>query len=137
MSDTTRRDPSYAARYGPQGRPMRNTDLVEEMCEVSPSVRELRRLHTGTYGTLVPHVFMSDVLKHIGQCLAGDQRATWLAPPEAQHLLDVLETGMTYGDRETKNVITISVTRDSELEMFFQQLLPMLGPRTRAQLSGR
>jgi len=116
---------------------MTNLDLVEAMCDVSPAVRELRRLHMDSYGTLIPHVFMSDVLKHIGHCLAGEQRATWLAPPESQDLLDVLEAGMTHGDRETCNVITISFTRDSELEMFFQQLLPMLGPRTRAQLSGK
>ena len=139
MTDTTGHDRFVAARNGGggQGRPLTNMDLVEAMCEVSPAVFELRRLHMDGFGTLIPHVFMSDVLKHIGLCLAGEQRSTWLAPPEAQRLLDVLEVGMTHGDRETRNVIAISFTRDSELEMFFQQLLPMLGPRTRAQLSGK
>ena len=116
---------------------MTNLDLVEELCEVSVRLRELRRVHLAQYGALIPHVFMEEVLKHIGVCLAGAGRMTWLATPEAQHLIDVLETGMTFGDRETRNVIAISFTRDSELETFFQQLLPMLGPKTRAQLRGR
>ena len=116
---------------------MTNVDLVEELCEVSVPLREMRRLHLRAYGTLVPHVFMADVLKHIGQCLGAQDRSTWTVPAETQHVIDVLEAGMTYGDRETRNVIAISFTRDSELELFFQQLLPMLGPKTRAQLSGR
>ena len=116
---------------------MTNRDLVEDLCEVSVPLREMRRVHLHAYGTLIPHVFMADVLKHIGQCLAGAGLASRVLPPETQDVIDVLESGMTYGDRETKNVIAISFTRDSELELFFQQLLPMLGPRTRAQLSGK
>jgi hypothetical protein len=130
-------DAPASTRYGARGRPMSNVDLVEDLCQVSVPLRELRRVHLATYGTLIPHVFMSDVLKHIGQCIGAASRDTWPAPPEAQHLLDVLESGMAYGDRETRNVIAISFTRDSELETFFREMLPMLGPRTRAQLQGR
>jgi hypothetical protein len=44
---------------------------------------------------------------------------------------------MTEGDRETRNVIAISFARDSEVELFFDELVPLLGPRTRAQLAGK
>ena len=40
-------------------------------------------------------------------------------------------------ERETRNVIAISFTRDSEVELFFDELLHLLGPLTRAQLKGK
>ena len=92
-----------------------------------------------TYGTLIPHVFMEEVLKRIGTCLAegviDGRRAEHGS--EIHEILDVLEIGMAGGDRETRNVIAISFTRDSEVEKFFHKLLPLLGPKTRAQLTGR
>ena len=133
-SDPTR---TAAARYGRNGRPMTNVDLVEELCDVSGALRELKRAHLATYGNLIPHVFMADVLEHIGRCLAGKAQGSWTVAPETQQVIDVLESGMTFGDRETRNVIAISFTRDSEVETFFQQLLPLLGPKTRAQLLGK
>jgi hypothetical protein len=89
-------------------------------------------VHLAAYGVLVPHIFMSDVLKRIGACLAATGQRT-----EIQEIVDVLERGMVDGDRETRNVITISFTRDSEVETFFDKLLPLLGPKTRAQLKGK
>jgi len=91
------------------------------------------------YGTLIPHVFMEEVLNRIGACLAEglvDGRREEHGS-EIHEILDVLELGMDRGDRETRNVIAISFTRDSEVEKFFHKLLPLLGPKTRAQLTGR
>ena len=117
---------------------MSNAELVEYLCDVSVPLREARRVHLHTYGTLIPHVFMSDVLKRMGDCLsagAGDGPAGHGS--ELRGIAEVLERGMAEGDRETCNVIAVSFTRDSELELFFQELLPLLGPRTRAQLKGK
>lgn len=83
-----------------------------------------------SHGTLLPHVFMGDVLGRIGQCLA--QRDT--DGIEAASILGFLEEGMAGGDRETRNVIAISFARDAPVETFFAQLQPLLGPRLRAQL---
>jgi len=117
---------------------MTNADLVEALCAASVPLREARRTHLETYGILIPHVFMADVLKRIGLCLgSGRIHAAATYREEIQGILAALERGMAEGERETRNVIAISFTRDSELEMFFDELQPLLGPRTRAQLHGR
>lgn len=117
---------------------MTNTELVEALCNVSLPLREARRVHLLSYGILIPHVFMAEVLKRIGQCLgAGRMHAAATHEQEMQGILATLERGMAEGERETRNVIAISFTRDSELEMFFDELRPLMGPRTRAQLQGR
>ena len=125
----TTREPIGRSR---PSRPISNRELVESLCEVSVPLREAMRIHMLAYGTLVPHIFMSDVLKRIGACLFQTTQAT-----EIRGIVDVLERGMVEGDRETRNVIAISFTRDSEVELFFHKLEPLLGPRTRAQLNGK
>jgi hypothetical protein len=115
---------------------MSNAELVELLCLASVALREARRVHLGAYGVLIPHVFMADVLKRVGECLAT-HGGTIADVPEIRAILEAIELGMAEGDRETRNVIAISFTRDSEIEIFFQQLLPLLGPRTRTQLAGR
>jgi predicted deacylase len=117
---------------------MSNLDLVEALCAASVPLREARRVHLQSYGALVPHVFMGDVLKRIGECLAtgvSHAKATYTA--EVQGILSALERGMTEGERETRNVIAVSFAGDSELEVFFDELRPLMGPRTRAQLQGK
>ena len=117
---------------------MDNIELVEGLCSVSVPLREAKRLHVLAYGTLLPHVFMAEVLKRLGACLAcGLTHALDEHGPEMTGILAMLERGMDEGDRETRNVISISFSRDSETELFFDELLPLMGPKTRAQLSGR
>jgi hypothetical protein len=117
---------------------MTNAELVEALCAASVPLREARRVHLQTYGILIPHVFMADVLRRIGMCLgAGRLNGEAAHGPEIQGILAALERGLVDGGRETRNVIAISFTRDSELEMFFDELRPLLGPRTRAQLEGK
>lgn len=117
---------------------MTNIELVNCLCLVSVPLREAHRIHLRAYGTLVPHVFMADVLKRIGELVADPAMHPMSGDgPEVREILEVLEEGMTQGDRETRNVIALSFTRDSELEPFFVNLMPLLGPRTRAQMRGR
>ena len=119
-------------------RPMDNVELVEGLCEASVPLREARRLHIAAYGTLIPHVFMYEVLNRVGVCLgSGRTHALQEHGVEIAGIIDMLERGMAEGDRETRNVIAMSFSRDSEMELFFEELLPLLGPKTRAQLSGR
>ena len=121
-----------------RARPMDNAELVEGLCAVSVPLRESRRLHLESYGTLIPHVFMEEVLRRMGQCLScGIAVALKDHGPEMTGILEKLEEGMADGDRETRNVIAISFSRDSEIEVFFDELQPLLGPKTRAQLNGR
>jgi len=116
---------------------MTNAELVAALCDASVALREAHRVHLRHYGTLVPHVFMADVLRRMGQCLAGGTANGFTEDaPEMRGILEVIETGMGEGDRETRNVIALSFARDSELEGFFAQLAPMMGPLTRAQLAG-
>ena len=119
-------------------RALSNTDLVDALCNVSIPLREARRVHLAFYGILIPHLFMADVLKRVGQCLgAGRIEAAATHGAELAGILVALERGMAEGERETRNVIAISFTRDSELEMFFDELRPLMGPRLRGQLQGR
>lgn len=98
---------------------------------MSSALREVRRLHIDHYGTLLPHVFMSDVLLHVGRTVAA--RAAG-GEGEVAGILLALEQGMALGDRETRNVIAISFARDSRVEPFFAELRPLFGPRLRSQL---
>ena len=117
--------------------PLNNRQLADELCVVSAGLREMRRVHVKSYGTLIPHVFMASVLSHIGVCLAADQwREARQHTAEVAGILGALEQGMARGDRETRNVISISFARDSELEPFFYQLHPLLGPKLKRELRG-
>jgi len=116
---------------------MSNAELVDALCNASVPLREALRMHLATYEILIPHVFMEEVLRRIGFCLgAGRMHAVEAHGEEVRGILAALERGMVEGERETRNVIAISFTRDSEVEVFFDDLRPLLGPRTRAQLLG-
>lgn len=117
---------------------MDNLALVDGLCEASVPLREARRLHLRDYGVLIPHVFMAEVLRRVGHCLSsGAASALEAHGPELGGILEMLERAMAEGDRETRNVVALSFARDSETEHFFVELLPLLGPKTRAQLTGK
>ena len=121
-----------------RGKPIDNLELVENLCAVSPPLREARRLHVSSLGTLIPHVFMAAVLARVGQCLLmGSEHAQREHGPEIAGILAALEQGMRCGDRETRNVIAISFVRDSEVELFFSELKQWLGPQSLGQTRGR
>lgn len=117
---------------------MSNVELVDHLCEVSSQLREARRVHVESFGTLIPHVFMAAVLARVGQCLVmGSRHARESHGAEIEGILAALEQGMRRGDRETRNVIAVSFVRDSEVELFFDDLRQWLGPRTLGQIRGR
>jgi hypothetical protein len=121
-----------------RGRPLTNVELADSLCLVSTALQEFRRLHETSFGTLIPHIFMSEVLAYVGASLrtvASTPGA--VLPGEVGQILDTLELGMASGDRETKNVISMSFVGDGELEPFFTALRPMLGIKLRAQLQGK
>ena len=129
------------ARTGPEhrsrGKPLSCAELVEELCAASVSLREARRVHLAAYGTLIPHVFMAAVLARVGDCFVlGAAHAIATNGAEIKGVLDALEDGMAQGDREVRNVVAISFVRDAETELFFDDLRPLLGPATGAQVSG-
>lgn len=117
---------------------MSNWDLVEQLCAGSAALREARRRHLHSFGTLIPHVFMTDVLARVGLCLSsdvGEERQAYQR--EAAAILEALELGFAEGERETRNVISVSFVNDAELELFFEDLRPLLGPSLRGQLQGK
>lgn len=119
-------------------RPMTNARLADTLCEVSVPLREARRVHLEAYGLLIPHVFMADVLTRVGVCLAAARAdGSEAHAAELEGIMEALERGLAEGERETRNVIALSFARDSELEIFFQELRQLMGPRTRAQLHGK
>jgi hypothetical protein len=130
-------DPALPAP-APSGKPMNNRELVENLCAISPFLTEARRVHLHNFGTLIPHVFMASVLARVGQCLlmgSGDARSAHRR--ELEGIAEALEAGMRTGDRETRNVIAISFVRDSEVEVFFDELRKWLGPKTLGRVRGK
>ena len=133
--------PQPAVAPGPErrvrGKPLNCTDLVDSLCEASVPLREARREHLAAYGKLIPHVFMGAVLARVGQCfVVGAQHAMNTNGTEMEGIFRALESGIARGDREARNVVAISFVRDAEVELFFDDLKPMLGPATRAQARG-
>lgn len=118
---------------------MNNLDLVGQLCSASVALREARRVHLRNFGVLVPHVFMTEVLARVGFCLSDERGEKDSAPhrDEAEQILEVLERGLQEGERETRNVISLSFVNDAELERFFGRLRPLLGPLLQGQLRGR
>ena len=117
---------------------MTNVELVDNLCAASPELREARRVHLEAFGTLIPHVFMAAVLARVGRCLVlGSMHAREAHRDEIEAILAALERGMHEGGRETRNVIALSFVRDSEVELFFDDLKQWLGPKARGQLRGK
>lgn len=117
---------------------MNNLELVDNLCAASVPLREARRVHVQHFGTLIPHVFMASVLARVGQCLViGSAHAAREHRDEIEGIIAALELGMKRGDRETRNVIAISFVRDSEVELFFDDLKQWLGPNTLGQTRGK
>lgn len=117
---------------------MNNLELVERLCAASSFLVEARRVHVQHFGTLIPHVFMASVLARVGQCLLlGTAHAQAEHRGEMEAILAALELGMATGDRETRNVISISFVRDGEVELFFDELKKWLGPKTLGQVQGK
>lgn len=128
---------ALAARK-PSGKPLNNLELVQALCAASSSLGEARRMHVQAFGTLIPHVFMGAVLARAGKCLLmGSGHALAEHKAELEGILAALELGMNTGDRETRNVISISFVHDSEVELFFDDLKTWLGPKTLGQVSGK
>jgi hypothetical protein len=117
-----------------RGRPMTNLELATSLGSASAALRDALEMHLKTFGTLIPHVFMSKVLAHVRSTVPPQAAAE--RPAEIAVILDSLERGMDAGDRETRNVISISFLREAEREPFFPVIAPLLGPRVRAQLQG-
>lgn len=117
-----------------RGKPINNRELADSLCAVSAALKEVRRSHVKSFGTLIPHVFMGNVLARVGACVRAT--APGEAGAEVAGILQGLEQGMENGDRETRSVISISFAGDAELESFFGVLAPLLGPRLRALLPG-
>ncbi|HZZ94995.1 MAG TPA: hypothetical protein VFE23_20720 [Usitatibacter sp.] len=108
------------------------------LCGASGTLAEAHRRHVGAYGTLIPHVYMGDVLTHVGRCLGELGRTDeWRFDGELPTILAMLDRAVLEGDRETRNVVVLSFVRDGELEGFFPQLRPHFGPGLRMQVSGR
>jgi len=119
-------------------RPITNTQLVDTLCEVSMPLREARRVHLEAYGTLIPHVYMGEVLAYVGRCIEElPYSQPWELDPQLGDILGALNRAMAEGDRETRNVVALSFVRDGELEWFFPRLRPHFGPALLAQLTGR
>ena len=115
-----------------RGRPLTNLELATSLGACSTALGEMLALHFKTFGTLIPHVFMSRVLDHVRASVTVDPR-----PADIVGILESIETGMESGDRETRTAISISFLSEAEREPFYVTILPLLGPRTRAHFTLR
>jgi len=115
-----------------------NLDLAGQLCSVSTPLREARRLHERNFGTFVPHLFMTEVLARVGHCLSPEPGVADRGHrAEVEGILEVLERALGEGERETRNVVSLSFVSDAELEPFFTALRPLLGPLLQRELRGK
>lgn len=114
-------------------RPLSNHDLAAKLSAVSPHLCTARLLHLDRYGTLIPHVFMADVLARVGACQAAFTAEGSNERREVEAILALLELAVRHGDLETRNVISLSFIDDATSEPFFPRLWALLGPNLRAQ----
>jgi hypothetical protein len=116
-------------------RQMNNQQLAAALGSGSPVLAASLDAHLRRHGTLIPHVFMGEVLAHVRERLLGAVNcAAEARRREISGILESLEQGMAVGDRETRNVIAISFVSRGEDQPFFAAILPLLGPRVRLQL---
>ena len=72
---------------------------------------------------------MGEVLAYVGRLLWQLPRSQpWQSGGELSAILETLNRGMLEGDRETRNVVSLSFVRDCEIEPFFEELRPHFGP---------
>ena len=125
------------ARPTRRGKPLNSRELVDDICDASPALREARRTHIEGFGTLIPHVFMAQVLARACACLQKAPDDSSGKRAELEGVLASLELGMATGDRETRNVISISFVSDGELEPYFGRLRLLMSPKLLAQVRGK
>lgn len=117
------------------GKPLNRLELVELLCAASPALALTRRAHVRSFGCLVHHVFLAEVLSWTGDCLGpaahrGDRA-------QVQALLAAVEDAIERGDRETKALIAGSFAHESSRQPFFAELRSIMGPRLHALLRAR
>lgn len=110
-----------------RGKPITNLELAKELGSRSAELGEALARHLEEHGTLVPHVFMTAVLDHVRTIASAKESRA-----EITAILESLELGMDAGDRETRNVISMSFLSEAEREPFYLDIAPLLGPRVRA-----
>lgn len=110
-----------------RGKPMTNHELAKDLGSRSAALGEALARHLEENGTLVPHVFMTAVLDHM-RAIASAKASRG----EVAAILESLEIGMDAGDRETRNVISMSFLSEAEREPFYLDIASLLGPRVRA-----
>ena len=107
-------------------RHLNNLELVEHLCVASATLAAARRQHVRVFGSIMPHVFMANVLARVHACLKGALR------PEAVAILAVLEMASESADIETRDVIAASFVREAKRQGFFADLKPLIGHRLAA-----
>ena len=109
---------------------MKPVELFEKVVSVSPAFGDAMEEHLKDNDELLPHLLMSDLLRHIGAKLTARESRNQI---EVENILAVLETAFTSGDSETENAIAVSFLENVETEPFYEALAPLLGPGLRAE----
>jgi hypothetical protein len=117
------------------GKAINRLELVELLSAASPALALKQRSHARSFGCIVPHVFLAEVLSRIGDCLGP--AAQFGDHAEAEALLAAVERAIERGDRETKELVARCFARESCHQPFFGELKPLAGPRLRALLRTR
>lgn len=123
------------ARRHASGKALNRLDLIERLSAVSPALALKQRSHVRSFGFLVHHVFLADVLSRIGDCLGPAAQVGDDA--EARALLATVERGIERGDAETKDLLAQCFEQESGQQPFFEALKPLAGPRLHALLRAR
>ena len=117
------------------GKAINRLEFVDLLSAASPTIALARLSHVRSFGFLVHHVFLGEVLGRIGECLGSRARPGDAA--EVQALVAAMERGIESGDPETRDLVALCFVRDGARQPFFDRLKPFIGPKLRGCLPGR
>jgi len=116
---------------------MTPSELFAQVVTLAPTFRLLVREHLRDNDELLPHLLMSDLLRYIGSHFSGNAYMDALPPNPEQirAILALLDSEIACHNADTENLIAVSFIEHIEMEPFFLQLRPYLGPALLAELT--
>lgn len=107
-----------------------NNLFFAKLVEFVPELKKLYNQHLEDNNCLLSYVFMSDITRFvIGKAISSDQLS------DVQVILDTIESELSKGDDEFKNLVLASFVENLfGEEIAITKIYPMMGPILRAEI---
>ena len=111
-------------------------DLFSRIVAGAPAFAAVLAEHLADNEELLPHVLMADCGRFVASHFVGSTEIVGGVPSEddVRSVLSVLNTAMTWGDVETRNVIAVSFLEHLWMEPHYAAMSPLLGSALQAEI---